>query len=143
MPFKRRSGNRSRSVAYGQYALGIVLRKVLRIGPRILLYLALCFGLYIALTQLISNRAPRHDETTWRWRASTGSSSSPIGAVMDMQFEIARPNDLRVVVFGGQDAATPDGKVSSAGERAASWTEVLCNEVSPAQVAPPMEPTRH
>lgn len=142
MPFKS-PGSRSRSVACGQYALGIILRKVLRIGPRILLYLAICFGLSIALTQLFSNRAPRHDETTWRWRGSTGHPSSPIDAVMDMQFEIARPDDLRVVVFGGGDAATQDGKVSPAGERAPSWTEVLCNEVSTAQLAPPTEPTCH
>jgi hypothetical protein len=144
MPFKRRSGSRLRSVALpcGQYALGIVLRKVLRIGPRILLYLAVCFGLSIALMQLIFTQAPRHDESAW-W--SIGGASSPIDAVMDRQLETARPDDLRIVVFGGQDAATPDGKVltSSAGERAPSWTEVLCSEVSTAQVAPPAETTRH
>ena len=131
MPFERRSGSGLPPPALpcGQYALGIVFRKVLRIGPRILLYLAVCLGLSIALTQLILNRAPRHDESKW-W--STGSASSPIDAAVDMQLETARPDDLRVVVFGGQDAAIPDGKMllSSAGERAPSWTEVLCNEVS-------------
>ncbi|KAK1827028.1 hypothetical protein QBC39DRAFT_184874 [Podospora conica] len=113
-------------------ALHIVLRKALRIGPRALPYLAICLVMFIILTKLISNRHPQYNGTTkWWWSSSTGTAPSPIGTVTDVRLDTIRLDDLRVVVFGGQDVATPDDEeLVSAWDKAPSWTEVLCNKLN-------------
>lgn len=105
--------------------LAFFYAKVLRGGPKVLLYLAACRALFLVFMRLaptglsadLSSLAATTAYHIWTWsehRVLAGHDEHADGG-------------LRVVVFGQRDVATPAGGTDAA---EAGWTELLCDELA-------------
>jgi len=114
-----------------RWLMGFFSSRVLRGGPRLLAYLTGCLVLsFLALrfvSQELSQAAVGTSRAVWHWH--TGETWDATSIRIDQENALGYGEDglgnLRIVVFGEQDIATPSWR----DETAPSWTDVLCQQV--------------
>jgi hypothetical protein len=116
--------------------------RVLRGGPRMLAQLGAFFGLVIFITKSMpqgsSDVASSTSASLWQWPLDGKEKKVHIEIEMEDWSTCCENTKedvgggLRVVVFGGNDIATPTQIRRNKGTRNPSWTELLCAKVSKA-----------
>ncbi len=108
--------------------LGFFSTRILRGGPKILLYLATSLAVVLvvlrSMPEGLSDMAFGSISTDvamgfWSWSPNLNSQEG------DARYDVDK--GLRIVVFGGGDVATPAQGSRSSGAR--SWTDSLCDQV--------------
>lgn len=138
-----RDGNSILDWASKRCGIGAILAffstRVLRGGPKILLYLATFLVLLLVVTRVL----PEHltgtpfgskNQHFWNWAdgMNDGAAQKVPGGKANSGGAAdggAGPGSLRVVVFGENDIATPARMQGLADKKHRGWTEVLCEEV--------------
>lgn len=111
--------------------------RVLRGGPKILLYLATCLVLLLVVIKVLPehlNQDPFGSKSIpfLDWTGSKNDDESQQGETTDGGDASggAASGPLRIVVFGENDIATPSRIQGLGGSKKhRAWTEVLCEEV--------------
>jgi len=115
--------------------MALLSNRVVRGGPKLLASATACLVLGILVvtftSQQLSLTATGAARTAWQWRS--GESWHEAQMRIDEQNTLGYGPDglgnLRIVVFGEQDVATPSWKGNAEMAKAPGWTDVLCKEV--------------
>ncbi|KAK3386419.1 hypothetical protein B0H63DRAFT_467764 [Podospora didyma] len=118
----------------GQHSvLAFFSTKVLRGGPKILIYLAACLSVFILVIRFmphgLSAAALGLGTTQNIWHWSTNESNKSNDAYFDYDYGSREESGLRVVVFGEDDIATPTWVEREGGAKSETWSQILCREL--------------
>ena len=114
--------------------------RVLRGGPRILLHLAICLVALLFIIKLMpqglsdaafGSLSSSYSYSFWEWSDEDKYRHAAEGGPASFKGDVYGDEDgLRLVVFGGDDIATPTRSQASDNSESPSWTQLLCREVS-------------
>jgi len=115
--------------------MALLSSRVVRGGPKLLASTTACLVLGILVLTFTSQRlsltATGAARTAWQWRS--GESWHETQTRTDEQNTLGYGPDglgnLRIVVFGEQDVATPRWTGNAETAKTPGWTDVLCKEV--------------
>jgi hypothetical protein len=119
----RRPSGRQEKFGFGSQ-LAFLSARVLRGGPRRLAHVMTCFAVLVIVLKLLPHRLTDVNYSVWSWQLAADGDEMR-ASVVDTDSSV--PGGLRIVVFGGNDVATPARFAKDLGSR--SWTELLCEEV--------------